>query len=101
MAESQFNTEYLERIPGSLSITEGILKEARATIDELREQNILMRKILKMIDWDHDTLNDKDINLNRSCAWCGTLYDEGLQQHDTSCLILTIRTLLPTIPEIK
>lgn len=96
MAKAQFSNDYLELFPPDiLAITEGILKEARQTIDELREQNILMRKVMVLID--NHSVDYKPHDIRGSCAWCG--YSDEV--HDSSCLILAIRILLPTIPEIK
>ena len=73
-----------------------LLIEAQTTIDELHEQNILMRKILEIIDDNGiDEFTD-----NSSCSWCGNGFGSEAT-HDRSCIILSVRILLPTIPEIK
>lgn len=98
MAESQLSLHYEARKhdgPFSAEMIAATLKEARKTIDDLREQNILMRKILAMID----SYNNPE-EYNSGCAWCGVSFTEINSDHEDSCIIVSIRILLPTIPEI-
>ena len=76
-----------------------LLTRASVTIDELREQNIIIRKILMMINTDHELSPGID---DKICAWCGGWYGEEPDTiHEDTCVVTTIQTLLPTIPEIK
>jgi len=76
-----------------------LLEEGRKTIDELREQNIIMRKILQMIIKDfEDKHTDYHGDVFKTCAWCGTIKEETDNWiHEDSCLVLSIQVLLKTL----
>ena len=72
----------------------------QAEIDELHEQNILMRTTLKLFTAYIDDNHYRD----GVCAWCGCSINSDIsfdEAHSPNCVLYIAVQLLKTIPEIK
>ena len=89
----------ISQIENSKPVLEGLLADARNIIDDQHEQIVIMKKIITSIVADHHTLIDiPDTGTSfKSCCWCGGEIEDDNGDHDPRCIVLTCRTLLPTL----